>query len=108
MSRRPGGLKTNPALAAILRRANIDDVVSSAELEGDVGGNDDVAVVTGTVPDGVTSNVTIHLPRNDSGTGDIIVRDHSGSRTAPLVRLQQLFEALDRVLPGPQSRADLV
>ncbi len=82
------------ALLGILRRADIDDVLSSAELEGDISGTYDVAVVTGDVPDGVASKVTIHLPGNESGKGDIIVENHSGSRTSPLIRLRQVFEAL--------------
>lgn len=96
------------ALVDILRRANIDDVVSAAELDGDIRGSYDIAVVTGDVPDGVTSEVTIQLPQNESGTGDITVRDHSGSRTSRLISLRQVFDALDRASPASLRRADLI
>ncbi len=96
------------ALLAILRRADIDDVLSSSELEGDIDGRYDAAVVTGDVPRGVASEVTIHLPSSESGTGDITVRDQHGSRTSGLFSLRQIFEALDTALPASPSRADLI
>lgn len=95
------------ALSFLLEEADVDDVISFAERDGDVSGRYDVAVVSTGLPPQVDSDVVIYLPDTDSGAGELRVETAKGSRTIRIEGPREIFEVIDLTIPGPRSRVDV-